>query len=116
MDDDNSLHAYVYYATDRFSFGGDTTFRYGNLNASLAWKHRTEDGSLKVSGGYDQYSNLVGAHQWAGGAYDLQTYIRQAFLRADRKRTLTDEHELSWGADVVGYARTWSAMRWIPAL
>ena len=104
MDDDNSLHAYVYYATDRFSFGGDTTFRYGNLNASLAWKHRTEDGSLKVSGGYDQYSNLVGAHQWAGGAYDLQTYIRQAFLRADRKRTLTDEHELSWGADVVGYA------------
>ncbi|MBR5255402.1 MAG: carboxypeptidase-like regulatory domain-containing protein [Bacteroidales bacterium] len=104
MDDDNSLHAYVYYATDRFSFGGDTTFRYGNLNASLAWKHRTEEGSLKVSGGYDQYSNLVGAHQWAGGAYDLQTYIRQAFLRADRKRTLTDEHELSWGVDVTGYA------------
>ena len=104
MDDDNSLHAYVYYATDRFSFGGDTTFRYGNLNASMAWKHRTEEGSLKVSGGYDQYSNLVGAHQWAGGAYDLQTYIRQAFLRADRKRTLTDEHELSWGADVTGYA------------
>ena len=104
IDENNSLHGYAYFATDRFSFGGDTTFRYGNLNASLAWKHRTAEGSLKVSAGYDQYSNLVSAHQWAGGAYDLQTYIRQAFFRADRKRTLTDEHELSWGAHVTGYA------------
>ena len=104
IDENNSLHGYAYFATDRFSFGGDTTFRYGNLNASLAWKHRTAEGSLKVSAGYDQYSNRVSAHQWAGGAYDLQTYIRQAFFRADRKRTLTDEHELSWGAHVTGYA------------
>jgi hypothetical protein len=104
VDENNTLHAYVYYATDRFSFGEDTTFRYGNLNASLAWKRRTAEGSMKVSGGYDQYANSVAAHQWAGGAYDMDTYIRQAFLRADWKRTLTDEHELSWGAHVTGYA------------
>ena len=103
INDENSLHAYAYYAQDRFSFGGDTTFRYGNVNASLAWKHRTEEGRLEVSGGYDQYTNRVSAHEWAQGAYDLDTYIRQAFLRADRTRKLTDVHDLSWGVHLTGY-------------
>ena len=104
VDDDNTLQAYAYYARDRFSFGGDTTFNYGNLNASLVWKHRTEEGRLQISGGYDQYRNRVSSHEWAEGAYDLDTWIRQAFLRADRKRTLSDSHELGWGVHVTGYA------------
>ena len=104
FDDDNTLRANAYYATDRFSFGGDTTFNYGNLNASLAWRHRTEEGRLEVSGGYDRYKNRVSAHQWASGAYDLDTYIRQAFLRVDRRRTLNDAHELAWGVHLTGYA------------
>ena len=104
IDDENTLQAYGYYARDRFSFGGDTTFNYGNLNASLVWKHHTDEGRLQVSGGYDQYQNRVSAHRWAGGAYDLDTWIRQAFLRADRTRTLSDAHELGWGVHVTGYA------------
>lgn len=104
FDDDNTLQAYAYYATDRFSFGGDTTFNYGNLNASLVWKRRTEEGRLRVSGGYDQYKNRISAHEWGAGAYDLDTRIRQAFLRADRNRTLSDEHELAWGVHLTGYA------------
>ncbi len=104
FDDDNTLRAFAYYATDRFSFGGDTTFNYGNINASLAWRHRTEEGRLELSGGYDQYKNRVSAHQWVGGAYDLDTRIRQAFLRADRKRSLGDSHDLSWGVHLTGYA------------
>ena len=104
IDDDNTLQAYAYYARDRFSFGGDTTFNYGNLNASLVWKHRTEEGRLQISGGYDQYRNRVSSHEWAEGAYDLDTWIRQAFLRADRNRTLSDTHELGWGVHVTGYA------------
>ena len=104
LDDENSLHAYAYYATDRFSFSGDTTFRYKNLNVSLAWKHRTGEGRFSLSAGYDQYANRVMASQWASGAYQLDTYIRQAFLRADRTRSLGDAHELSWGAHLTGYA------------
>ena len=104
FDENNTLQAYAYYATDRFSFGGDTTFRYGNLNASLVWKHRTAEGRLQVSGGYDQYKNRISAHRWASGAYDLDTRIRQAFLRADRTRRLTEAHELNWGIHLTGYA------------
>jgi hypothetical protein len=103
FDSENTLHAYAYYARDRFSFGGDTTFRYGNVNASLVWKHRTEEGSLQLSGGYDQYSNLIAAHEWEYGAYDLETWIRQAFLRADRKKKLSDTHELAYGLHLTGY-------------
>ena len=104
IDNENTLNAYAYYARDRFSFGGDTTFRYGNLNASMVWKHRTEEGRLEVSGGYDQYTNRVESHLWEGGAYDLDTRIRQAFLRADRRRPLSDAHEFAWGVHLTGYA------------
>ena len=105
IDPDNTLQAYGYFATDRFSFGGDTTFRYGNVNGSLVWKHRTaDDGSLQVSAGYDRYTNRISAHMWEFGAYDLDTYIRQGFFRVNRKRPLGDANTLSYGVHLTGYA------------
>ena len=103
FDANNTLQAYGYYAKDRFSFGGDTTFRYNNANVSLVWKHRTRYGRTQVSAGYDQYSNRISAHEWQGGAYDLDTYIRQAFLRMDRKRPMGTDHELAWGIHETHY-------------
>ncbi len=103
FDANNSLHIYGYYANDRFSFGGDTTFRYNNVNASVVWKHRTKIGRTQVSGGYDRYTNRISAHEWESGAYDLDTYIRQAFFRMDRKRDLGLHHELAWGLHMTHY-------------
>ena len=57
-----------------------------------------------MSGGYDQYRNRISAHEWGAGAYDLDTWIRQAFLRVDRTRRLTEAHELAWGVHLTGYA------------
>ena len=103
FDDNNSLQLVGYFATDRFSFSGDTTFRYTNFNAALTYRHKADDGSsLKISAGYDHYTNIIGAHAWETGAYDLQTYIRQAFLKAGAVRPIGN-HTLSYGADVVGY-------------
>ena len=103
FDANNSLHVYGYYANDRFSFGGDTTFRYNNVNASVVWKHRSKIGRTQVSGGYDRYTNRISAHEWEGGAYDMDTYIRQAFFRMDRKRDLGLRHELAWGIHMTHY-------------
>ena len=103
FDANNSLHIYGYYANDRFSFGGDTTFRYNNVNASVVWKHRTKIGRTQVSGGYDRYTNRISAHEWESGAYDMDTYIRQAFFRMDRKRDLGLHHELAWGLHMTHY-------------
>ena len=105
FDEQNSLQLFGYFATDRFSFSGDTTFNYSNINASLAFRHKEEDGSsFKISGGYDHYTNIVGDHHWDGAAYDLQTFIRQAFLKGIRVRPIGDSHTLTYGADLVGYA------------
>jgi len=103
FDDSNSLQAHGYYATDRFAFSGDTTFRYTNLNASLIYLHKSDDGSsFQVSTGYDHFANRLGIHEWAYGAYDLDTYVRQAFLKAVRRKQL-GSHQLSYGAHAIGY-------------
>ena len=103
VDRRNSVHLFGYMATDRFSFSGDTTFRYTNANASIAWRHKDDDGgSAKLSAGYDFYSNTLSAHYWESGAYDLRTNINQGFVKYNRKRPFGD-HNLSYGADLVGY-------------
>lgn len=100
---ENSLHFNAYFATDRFSFGADTTFRYRNINASLEFRHRGEDGTnFQISGGYDHYFNRTGISSWAEGAYNLDTYIHQIFLRSNWEKTLGN-HLLSAGLDAVGY-------------
>ena len=99
----NTLQVYGYYANDRFSFGGDTTFRYNNVNVSAVWKHRTKISRTQLSAGYDRYTNRISAHEWQGGAYDLDTYIRQVFLRMDRKRNFGFAHELAWGLHMTHY-------------
>ena len=97
-----SLQAFAYYATDRFDFSSDTTFRYNNLNASLVFRHKDENGSMKVAAGWDHYGNTVGDHHWEEGAYDLQTMIRQAFLKVERTR-LAGAHTFVYGFNAVGY-------------
>lgn len=104
FDNRNSLQVFGYFATDRFAFSGDTTFRYTNLNASAAYRHKSDDGSsFKLSLGFDHFNNIVGAHKWEAGAYDLQTIIRQAFVKARREKLL-GAHTLTYGLDVTGYA------------
>ena len=103
FDDDNSLQLFGYFATDRFSFSGDTTFRYTNINASATYRHRNANGgNFKLSAGYDHYTNNVGIHEWGGGAYDLQTFIRQAFVKVNQTLPL-GSHRLGFGLDAVGY-------------
>lgn len=102
---ENSLQFSAYAATDKFSFSGDTTFRYTNLNASLQYRHKKADGNaFNLSAGYDQYNNTTGIHNWAEGAYDLDTYIRQVFLKTSFTNPLGSHHLLNYGLDVVGYA------------
>ena len=101
----NTLQAFGYFATDKFSFAGDTTFNYTNGNASLIFKHKSDDGgSLQISTGYDHFNNVVGLSPWAQGAYDISTYIRQAFLKGTRVRPLGDSHSISYGAHFLGYS------------
>ena len=103
FDSENSIQAFGYFASDKFGFSGDTTFRYTNINGSVAYKHKGADGkNWKISAGYDHYANTIGAHAWETGAYDMQTFIRQAFVKAGGSIPL-GRHTLGAGVDLVGY-------------
>ena len=100
----NTLQLFSYFAKDSFSFGGDTTFNYSNYNASLVYRHRGENGSsLSLSAGYDHFDNKVAVYGWQEGAYDISTYIRQAFIKSNRVLPLGDSHKLNHGFHLIGY-------------
>lgn len=110
-DGDNTLQFNAYWARDRFSFNGDTSFYYQNINASLMWKHEfDEEGrSLEVSAGYDHFNNtLEDMHRF--GEYTLDTYIRQGWVRSAFRRKAGD-HALSYGADLTAYGLDPGIMR-----
>ncbi|MBR5905103.1 MAG: TonB-dependent receptor plug domain-containing protein [Bacteroidales bacterium] len=102
----NTLKLTGYWSRDNFSFRGDTTFRYSNIDAAVKWKHRWGiSNSLDVSAGYDNYSNTLedGAPGNSLGAYTLSTRIQQGFTRATAKVAL-DNHTITFGGDAVLYA------------
>ena len=104
FDSKNTLQAFGYFAKDMFVFGKDTTFHYKNYNASMIFRHRSDDGgSFNISAGYDHFDNRVSIYSWDYDANDISTYIRQTFLKGNRVRPLNDAHTLSYGIHLLGY-------------
>ena len=58
---------------------------------------------MSVSAGYDHFDNKVAVYGWEYRAYDISTFIRQAFLKGVRTRPLNDAHTLSYGVHLLGY-------------
>ena len=105
IDERNSVKLTGYWSRDGFSFRGDTTFRYSNLDVALKWKHRWGDANtLDINAGYDRYSNTLedGSPQNAIGAYSLSTVIQQGFARSVAKVRAGD-HGITFGGDAVLY-------------
>ena len=104
VDDRNTIQAYGYWSRDGFSFDGDTTFRYSNLNASLKWRHSVSGRTgLTAVAGYDNYSNTVDDNFNTISAYSLATGVNQVFFKAGFKSVLNDWHTLSYGGSAVLY-------------
>jgi len=100
----NTIQAYAYWSHDGFSFDGDTTFRYSNLNASLKWRRTiSERTGLTLVTGYDRYANVVDDNFNAVSSYSLTTGVDQAFLKGGFKTVLDDRHTLSYGANAIFY-------------
>lgn len=100
----NSIHAYGYYSGDSFSFSGDTTFRYSNMNASLKWRSELSDrSSMTISTGYDRYGNILEETVNVFTGSQLSTDIRQGFFKAGFKTGLNDSHTLQYGLNATYY-------------
>ena len=104
VDDRNTIQAYAYWSRDSFSFDGDTTFHYSNLNASLKWR-RTLNGrtGMTLVTGYDRYANVVDDAFNEVSGYSLATGVNQAFLKAGFKSVMDDRHTLSYGGQTLFY-------------
>ena len=104
VDDKNTLQAYGYWSTDGFSFDGDTTFRYSNLNLALKWRHTmSERTGMTVAAGYDRYANTVDDNFNEVSAYSFSTGVTQGFAKIGFNSVLNDRHTLSYGASTVLY-------------
>jgi hypothetical protein len=106
VNDANTLQAYFYWSRDGFDFSRDPAFRYANLNASVKWRSRLGSRlNLTTVAGYDQYGarleNSLGQNQKSG--YSVDTQIRQGFVKANFRYTVTDAHDLSFGINTTYY-------------
>ena len=100
----NTLQAYAYWSRDGFSFDGDTTFRYSNLNASLKWRHTISGRTgMTMVGGYDHYGNTVDDNFNEVSAYSFATGVNQGFFKTGFQTVLNDRHTLSYGGSAVLY-------------
>ncbi len=98
-----TLQAFGYLSSDGFSFGADTTFRYGNANASLHWTKESGSWTAKTSIGLDHYNNEMEEEQNAAEAYTLKTSVDQMFARLNLKHPLSASHTLNAGAELLYY-------------
>ena len=104
VNDRNTIHAYGYWSRDKFSFDGDTTFHYSNLNASLKWNSTVSDRtSVTTVVGYDNYSNIVEDEFNLMSGYNLETGIGQEYLKSTFKSVLNDKHTISYGLQAILY-------------
>ena len=104
VDDKNTLQAYGYWSRDGFSFDGDTTFRYSNLNVELKWRHTISGRTgMTLVAGYDHYDNTVDDNFNTVSAYSFSTGVNQGFVKVGFNSVLNDMHTLSYGASSILY-------------
>lgn len=104
INDRNTLHASGYWSRDNFSFDGDTTFHYSNLNASIKWHSiATQNTTLDLTAGYDHYvSSLENSFNEFSG-YIVDTGIDQVFAKLGFKTLLDDRNTLTYGVHGIHY-------------
>ena len=104
VNEKNTLSVYGYFSRDKFSFSGDTTFRYRNLNGSLKWESNFSDRhSMTLAAGYDSYhyslEDTFNDHE----AYRLANAIDQGFAKLRFNSLPGDKHQLQYGLTAIYY-------------
>ena len=104
VNEKNTLSAYGYFSRDKFSFSGDTTFRYRTLNGSLKWQSQfSYRHAMVLAIGYDSYhyslENTFNVHE----AYRLANAIDQGFAKLRFQSQIGSSHQFQYGLDATYY-------------
>ncbi|MGZ3834240.1 MAG: TonB-dependent receptor domain-containing protein [Mucilaginibacter sp.] len=104
IDDKNTLFLSTYLSNDGFKLNSDTTYKYGNRNASLKWKHNFSNKLFSViMGGYDYYQYSITSNVNPVDAYRFNFDINQINFKTDFTYYLNSKHTISFGVNSIRY-------------
>ncbi len=100
----NNLYLTGYISSDNFRFDLDTTYKYGNKNAILKWKHIFNNKFYGlISAGIDHYQYNVTSNSNPVNSYKLTYDINQTNFKADFTYRLDNKQSLNFGVNSIYY-------------
>ena len=100
----NDLYLTGYLSRDKFRFGNDTTYGYGNKNFVLKWKHNFNNQLYATFGaGIDHYNYDVTTSRNPVNSYKLIYDINQKNLKADFNLRPDNKRSLNFGLNAIYY-------------
>ena len=104
IDDKNNLYINAYMSHDGFKLNSDTTYKYGNKNANIKWKHNFSDKLFSVFlVGYDRYQYEVSSDENPVNGYNLNYNINQSNFKADFTYYINRKNTISFGLSSIYY-------------
>ncbi|MEP7252975.1 MAG: carboxypeptidase-like regulatory domain-containing protein [Ginsengibacter sp.] len=100
----NNLYLTGYLSDDNFRFNRDTTYRYGNKNIILKWKHIFNNKLFALlSTGLDNYEYNVTSTSNPVNSYKLSYSINQSNFKADFTYRPDNKQSYSFGVNSIYY-------------
>jgi hypothetical protein len=100
----NNLYLTGYISYDNFRFDKDTTYKYGNKNLIVKWKHIFNNKLYGIiSTGIDHYQYEVSSNSNPVNSYKLVYDINQKNFKADFTYTLNNIHSFNFGLNTIYY-------------
>ncbi|MEO5595449.1 MAG: carboxypeptidase-like regulatory domain-containing protein [Chitinophagaceae bacterium] len=104
INEKNTLYLTGYISNDKFNLNNDTTYKYGNKNANLKWKHIFNNTSNVVfTAGIDHYQYGISSDGNKVNAFKLGFDINQDYFRADFSYSPNYRHVISYGFNSIFY-------------
>ena len=104
IDDKNNIYLTGYISHDGFKLNSDTTYKYGNKNANIKWKHNFNNKLFSVLlVGYDRYQYSVSSDENPVNGYNLNYNINQSNFKADFTYYLNQKNTLDFGLSSIYY-------------
>ena len=100
----NQLFLTAYTSNDKFQLNDDTTYKYGNRNVVMKWKHIFNNKMYMVLlGGLDQYHYTIEGDEGTEKGFQMDFKISQANFKADFTYTPQNNHNFEFGVQTIRY-------------
>jgi hypothetical protein len=98
IDNKNNLYLTTYFSNDGFKLNSDTSYKYGNRNISLKWKHNFNNKLYSViTAGYDRYQYSITSTANEVNAYRFNYNISQINFKTNFNYYLNPKHTIAFG-------------------